>query len=638
RAGVRRYGPGRRADAAAEPALVPPGAAELPQPPGASRPGADRRDADIGRGAGGRAHACHARAAPRPERAGPPGKGRAGPLRAHPDPAGPSRAGGKVHRGRAGSPERPGGDTARRATAPRPPPGIPAPGHAGGRGPGGLRLHPEPAGLRRAARRVLRHAGGGGRVHGAGALPPGAPVPAEDRLREPGEPRAAHAAHLDPDVHRDPGPGPGEGARADPGGAGASPEGDRASLGDDRASPRLGASRVRAPAVPEGSPHGAADRRRLAGRLPCPAAGQPGGPPLPGGRGAAGGGRRSRGAVRRAPESLIQRLQVLGRREAHRAPGRREERRRGHRGGGPRRGDCQARPEARLRPVLPGGQPLDAADRGLGPGPLHQPAHRGGSRRQAHRAERARQGQHLHPPPAGGAGGAGVSQQKPRVLVVEDDLSILTGVSMNLRFEGYEVLQAQDGAQGLELAVSDAPDLIVLDVMMPKVNGYEVLRELRSRGVRTPVLVLSAKGMERDKVLGLDLGADDYVVKPFGVAELMARVKAVLRRRWGDDGEVIRFGDVAVNLVTRAVTRSAAPVDLTAQEFKLLAHLVSNPGRNFSREELLSGAWGIDYEGTPRTVDTFVRQLRQKLEPDPEAPRYILTARGLGYRFERPQG
>ena len=230
-----------------------------------------------------------------------------------------------------------------------------------------------------------------------------------------------------------------------------------------------------------------------------------------------------------------------------------------------------------------------------------------------------------------------MSQQRPRILVVEDDLSILTGVSMNLRYEGYEVLQAQDGALGLEMAVTDRPDLIVLDVMMPRLNGYEVLRELRSRGVRTPVLVLSAKGMERDKVLGLDLGADDYVVKPFGVAELMARVKAVLRRRWGDDGEVVRFGEVAVNLGSRAVTRGDAPVELTAQEFKLLVHLVSNPGRTFSREELLSGAWGIDYEGTPRTVDTFVRQLRQKLEPDPEDPRYILTARGLGYRFERPQ-
>ena len=176
-----------------------------------------------------------------------------------------------------------------------------------------------------------------------------------------------------------------------------------------------------------------------------------------------------------------------------------------------------------------------------------------------------------------------MSQQKPRILVVEDDLSILTGVSMNLRYEGYEVLQAQDGAHGLEMAISDAPDLIVLDLMMPRLNGYEVLRELRSRGLRTPVLVLSAKGMERDKVLGLDLGADDYVVKPFGVAELMARVKAVLRRRWGDDGEVVRFGDVAVSLGTRAVTRSEAPVGLTAQEFKPLAHLVSNPGRTFSR-------------------------------------------------------
>ena len=230
-----------------------------------------------------------------------------------------------------------------------------------------------------------------------------------------------------------------------------------------------------------------------------------------------------------------------------------------------------------------------------------------------------------------------MSQERPRVLIVEDDLSILTGVSMNLRFEGYEVLQAQDGEKGLEMALSATPDLIVLDVMMPRLNGYEVLRELRSRGVRVPVLVLSAKGMERDKVLGLDLGADDYVVKPFGVAELMARVKAVLRRRWGDEGQVIRFGDVAVNLATKQVTRGETPVDLTAQEFRLLAHLISSPGRIFAREELLSGAWGIDYEGTPRTVDTFVRQLRQKLEPDPDAPRYILTARGLGYRFERPQ-
>jgi len=231
-----------------------------------------------------------------------------------------------------------------------------------------------------------------------------------------------------------------------------------------------------------------------------------------------------------------------------------------------------------------------------------------------------------------------MSEEKARVLVVEDDVSILTGVSMNLRFEGYEVLQAQDGERGLEMAVAESPDLIVLDIMMPRINGYEVLRELRARGVRTPVLVLSAKGLERDKVLGLDLGADDYVVKPFGVAELMARVKAVLRRRYGEDGEVLRFGDVAVDLRSRTVTRGGAPVELTGQEFRLLAHLLTSPGRTFSRDELLRGAWGLDYEGTARTVDTFVRQLRQKLEPDPDAPRYILTARGLGYRFERPEG
>ena len=222
-----------------------------------------------------------------------------------------------------------------------------------------------------------------------------------------------------------------------------------------------------------------------------------------------------------------------------------------------------------------------------------------------------------------------------RILVVEDDLAILTGVSMNLRYEGYQVLQAQDGTQGLQLAVSEKPDLVILDLMLPRMNGYEVLRELRRRGQRVPVLLLSAKGMERDKVLGLDLGADDYVVKPFGVAELLARVKALLRRRYGEEGTVVRFGDVAVELEDKRVLRGGKPVEMTAQEFRLLVHLLSQPGRVFTREELLSGAWGVDYEGTPRTVDTFMRQLRAKLEPDPDQPRYFVTARGLGYRFER---
>ncbi len=228
-----------------------------------------------------------------------------------------------------------------------------------------------------------------------------------------------------------------------------------------------------------------------------------------------------------------------------------------------------------------------------------------------------------------------MSGEAGRILIVEDDLSILTGVSMNLRFEGYEVLQAQDGVQGLELAVEQSPDLVILDIMLPRMNGYEVLSELRRRGQRVPVLMLSAKGMERDKVEGLDLGADDYVAKPFGVAELLARVKALLRRRYGQEGNIIRFGDVSVELDGKRVLRSGKPLEMTAQEFRLLVHLLSQPGRIFTREELLSGAWGLDYEGTPRTVDTFMRQLRAKLEPDPDQPRYFVTVRGLGYRFDR---
>ena len=227
-----------------------------------------------------------------------------------------------------------------------------------------------------------------------------------------------------------------------------------------------------------------------------------------------------------------------------------------------------------------------------------------------------------------------MAERPTKVLVVEDDLSSLTGVSMNLRFEGYEVLQAQDGKRGLELAVEAEPDLVILDVMLPKMNGFEVLREIRGRGLPVPVVMLSAKGMEQDKILGLDLGADDYVAKPFGLQELLARVKAVLRRRMRE-AEPVRFGEVEVDLISRQVRRAGVLVELTAQEFRLLAHLVENPGRTFTREELLAGAWGMDYEGTARTVDNFIRQLRAKLEQDPAQPRHLVTARGMGYRFER---
>jgi two-component system alkaline phosphatase synthesis response regulator PhoP len=228
------------------------------------------------------------------------------------------------------------------------------------------------------------------------------------------------------------------------------------------------------------------------------------------------------------------------------------------------------------------------------------------------------------------------SEKAQRILVVEDDLAILTGLSMNLRIEGYEVLQAQDGRTGLAKAMDEAPDLLVLDLMLPELNGYELLKEMRRRGRDTPVVILSAKGQEMDKILGLNLGADDYVVKPFGLQELLARIKAVLRRRYPPTGTPpVTFGDVEVDLVSRTVARAGKPVELTAQEFKLLAHFLAHPGRTFTREELLSGAWGFDYEGSARTVDNFVRQLRLKFEPDPEDPRHFLTVRGLGYRFDR---
>ncbi|MBL8911010.1 MAG: response regulator transcription factor [Archangium sp.] len=224
-------------------------------------------------------------------------------------------------------------------------------------------------------------------------------------------------------------------------------------------------------------------------------------------------------------------------------------------------------------------------------------------------------------------------EKKLRILVVEDDLSILTGLSMNLKYEGYEVLQAQDGRKGLQKVIDEVPDLIVLDVMLPEMNGFEVLEELKKRGNTIPVVVLSAKGVETDRVMGLNLGADDYVVKPFGLQELLARIRAVLRRRVRD-GSTVKFSDTIVDLAAKTVARAGKDIELTAQEFKLLGHFVSHPGHTFSREELLSGAWGYGYEGTARTVDNFISQLRSKFEPDPDEPKHFVTVRGLGYRFD----
>lgn len=222
-----------------------------------------------------------------------------------------------------------------------------------------------------------------------------------------------------------------------------------------------------------------------------------------------------------------------------------------------------------------------------------------------------------------------------KILVVEDDPSILHGLRHNLAYEGYEVLTTRDGEEGLSLALEEGVDLVILDIMLPGMNGFEVLKELRARS-NAAVVMLSAKGAETDKVLGLDLGADDYVSKPFGLAELLARIKAVLRRRSAElSARELRFGEVVLRADSQVVERAGEPVDLTPQEYRLLSFLVAREGKALGRNTILDGAWGYGYEGTSRTVDNFIRSLRVKLEVDPEEPRHLLTVRGFGYRFER---
>jgi len=220
-----------------------------------------------------------------------------------------------------------------------------------------------------------------------------------------------------------------------------------------------------------------------------------------------------------------------------------------------------------------------------------------------------------------------------RILVIEDDPSILLGVRMNLEREGYEVGTAPDGEAGLHRAHEGQWDLIVLDVMLPKLNGYELLCALRAEHDATPVLLLSARTAEVDKIMGLDLGADDYVTKPFSVGELMARVRAALRRGEPQTQECWRFGEVEVDPNTREVRKGGARVELTPTEFNVLAALLRVRGRVLSREQILEAVWDPAHDATLRTVDNFVAQLRAKLERDPSAPRYLLTVRGAGYRL-----
>jgi two-component system alkaline phosphatase synthesis response regulator PhoP len=225
-----------------------------------------------------------------------------------------------------------------------------------------------------------------------------------------------------------------------------------------------------------------------------------------------------------------------------------------------------------------------------------------------------------------------------KIVIIEDDPSILRGLQLNLGMEGYLVRSATDGETGLSLARTEKPDLVLVDVMLPRLGGLEVVRELRRDDHDLPVLILSAKGQESDKVAGLQLGADDYMVKPFGLKELLARIDALLRRRrsrgeTGPSRAIRRAGDVELDLDARTARAQGRALDLTSREFDLLAFFITHPDRVFSREQLMESVWGSRYFGTVRTVDNFIARLRAHIGDDAESPRHLETVRGIGYRF-----
>ncbi len=221
-----------------------------------------------------------------------------------------------------------------------------------------------------------------------------------------------------------------------------------------------------------------------------------------------------------------------------------------------------------------------------------------------------------------------------RILIVEDEPAMLRGLKDTFASQGCEVLTAAEGEAGLNLALSSQPDLILLDIMLPRVNGYEICRAVRERGLDTPIVMLTAKGQEEDVVLGLNLGADDYVTKPFRIRELVARVNAFLRRRQSGQENVARFGEFELNAQAHKLFRNGREVELTAKEFRLLAYFATRPGRALTRDEILNAVWGHSVIVTPRSIDRCVTTLRSKIEPDPHEPTYIQTVRDIGYRFE----
>ncbi len=228
---------------------------------------------------------------------------------------------------------------------------------------------------------------------------------------------------------------------------------------------------------------------------------------------------------------------------------------------------------------------------------------------------------------------------KKKILIIEDEQGISMAVKDELEFEGFEVRLAENGLQGLEAILDDRPDLVVLDLMLPGKNGFEICKEVRRRGIETPIVMLTARTQEVDKVRGLDLGADDYVVKPFSLAELVARIRAVLRRYKkagvpeGEGAQTCQVGQLRVDLRKQAVFKKEEKIELTLKEFQLLALLLRRRGEVISRDDFLDTLWGEDVYVTHRTIDTHMVALRKKIEDDPAHPQYILSVRGIGYKF-----
>ena len=224
-----------------------------------------------------------------------------------------------------------------------------------------------------------------------------------------------------------------------------------------------------------------------------------------------------------------------------------------------------------------------------------------------------------------------------RILVVEDEPGIAFGLETDLQMEGYEVTLEQNGAAAVEKAQASSYDMILLDIMLPGMDGFEVCRVLRRSGVRTPIILVTARTHEAEKVMGLEVGADDYVTKPFSLRELRARIKAVLRRTTGELPRTYRMGEVEVDFTRGELRRNGRPVETTQLEFKLLEAFIRNQGRLLSRDRILDLVWGAGAHVTDRVVDNHVLTLRRKIEPDPQRPIFLVSVRGVGYRFEGPQ-